>query len=208
MPAIFTDEKRERIFDSMVESGIELFGLYGVKKTTVEELAVKSSIAKGSFYKFFPSKEHLLLHCFLRIREKIAEELTSEIVQTSGSPEDSIQRLLHASSILPDSYPIIKEFYSIETQNILMQIAAELHIEKREFTPVPNFVTVVSYWRYQGFVIDAKPHDLEKAAEIFSSHAAAFGFEEYKSGRDLLIEFASIGSTGFISENVHISSNN
>jgi len=204
MPTVFTDEKKVRIFHSIVENGIELFGKYGVKKTTVDEIAAKSSIAKGSFYKFFTSKEQLLLHCFLRVRERIAEEITAEVLQTSVSPEDSIQRLLQAASKLSSVYPIIKEFYSSEIQNLLLQAAKVLNIGKREFTPNFNFGTIVSHWRFQGFNIDADPQDLEKAAEVISSHAAVFGYEEFKNGIDLLIEFSSIGSTGFIRESVSL----
>ncbi len=204
MPAIFTDEKKGEIIHSLVGNGIELFGIYGVKKTTVDELAVKSSIAKGSFYKFFPSKEHLLLHCFIRLRERIAEELTAVILRTSGTPEVSIHRLLQASSKLPADYPVIKEFYNEEIQRLLLQIAKELNIDKREFTPAPNFGTVMAHWRFQGFTIDANPQDLEQAAEVFSSHAAVFGIEDFKNGIDLLVEFSSIGSTGFIREGVSV----
>ena len=204
MPAIFTDERKGIIIRSLVENGIELFGIYGVKKTTVDELAAKSSIAKGSFYKFFPSKEHLLLHCFIRLRERIAEELTDKILQTSGSPEESIQRLLQAAPLLPVTYPVIKEYYNPGLQSMLIQIAEELNIAKREFTPAPNFGTVMAHWRFQGFTIDANPQDLEQAVEVFSSHTAVFEYEKFKNGIDLLVEFSSIGSTGFIREGVSV----
>ncbi|NQT59304.1 MAG: TetR/AcrR family transcriptional regulator [Bacteroidetes bacterium] len=206
MPAIFTDERKERIFHSIVENGIKLFGIYGVKKTTVDELAAKSSIAKGSFYNFFPSKEHLLLHSFIRVRERIAEEMTAPVLQTSGSPEESIQRLLQAAPTLPVIYPIIKEYYKPGFQSLLFQIAEELNINKREFTPAPNFGTVMAHWRFQGFTIDANPQDLEQAVEVFSSHTAVFGDAVFKKGINLLVEFSSIGSTGFIREGVSVGS--
>ena len=202
MPAIFTNEKKENIFHSLVDNGIKLFGKYGLKKTTVEELAAESSIAKGSFYKFFTSKEQLLLHCFMRIREIIAEEVTTTILQSSGTPEESIQKLLQAASKLPAIYPVIKEFYNFDVLNMLLQIAKELNLEKREFTPTFNFGTIISHWKFQGFTIDADPQDLEKAAEVLTSHAAVFGIEEFGKGIDLLVEFSSIGSTGFIREDV------
>jgi AcrR family transcriptional regulator len=199
MPAIFTEARKEQIFHLIVENGIKLFGKYGVKKTTVDELASKSSIAKGSFYKFFTSKEHLLLHCFIRVRERIAEDLTDEVLQISGSPEESIQKLLQAASELPIVYPVIKEFYNFELQTLLLQEAVKLDIEKRDFTPVPNFGTVIAHWQFQGYIIDANSKDLEKAAEVLIAHTAVFGIEEFKQGIDLLIEFSSVGSTGFVS---------
>jgi AcrR family transcriptional regulator len=202
MPAIFTEERKEQIFHLIVENGIKLFGKYGVKKTTVDELAAKSSIAKGSFYKFFTSKEQLLLHCFMRVREMIAEEVTTTILQSSGTPDDSIQKLFQAASKLPEVYPVIKEFYTTEIQILLLRIAKELNIDKRDFTPALNFGTVISHWKFQGFIIDANQLDLEKAAEVLSSQTAVFGIDEFKKGIDLLIEFSSIGSAGFIREDV------
>ncbi|MBL7006162.1 MAG: TetR/AcrR family transcriptional regulator [Spirochaetia bacterium] len=202
MPAIFTDERKKKIIRLLIENGIELFGMYGVKKTTVDELAAKSSIAKGSFYKFFPSKENLLIYCFKLIRERISEELTDSILQNSGSPEESIQQLLQTASNLPALFPVIKEFYNFDVQNLLLQIAEELNIEKKEFTPSIDFEKVQTHWRVRGFTIDADPQDLGMAAEVLTSHTAVFGTEEFKKGIDLLIEFSSIGSTGFISSSL------
>ena len=200
MPVVFTDERKRVIIHSLVENGIELFGIFGFKKTTVDELADRSSISKGSFYTFFPSKEHLLLHCFVRLHERIADELTSSILRISNSPEESIRLLLQAAPVLPVTYPVIKEYYNPGLQNMLLQIAEDLTIARREFTPAPNFGTVLAHWELQGFVVDANPQDLEQAVELLSSHTAVFGYEKLKKGIDLLIEFSSIGSTGFIRE--------
>ncbi len=200
MPAIFTNERKKRIYQSLIENGIEFFGKYGVKKTTIDEITVKSSIAKGSFYTFFPSKEHLLLHCLIRVRERIAKELTAPILETAGTPEESIAKLLQAGPELPVMYPVIKECYKPGIQKELLQIAGELHIDKREFTPVPNFGAVAAHWKYQGYTIDVEPRELEQAVEFLSSHTAVMGYAEFRKGIDILMEFSAIGCAGFVRE--------
>ncbi|RLE27205.1 TetR/AcrR family transcriptional regulator, partial [Candidatus Acetothermia bacterium] len=75
MPRAFTDAERERIRERLLAVGRELFARYGLRKTTVEELARASGIAKGTFYLFFPSKEALYAEVLLREAPRMLGEL-------------------------------------------------------------------------------------------------------------------------------------
>lgn len=55
----FSGEEREAIAQSLLKEGERLFCAFGLKKVTVDELARAASIAKGSFYAFYSSKEAL-----------------------------------------------------------------------------------------------------------------------------------------------------
>ncbi|MEW6216455.1 MAG: TetR family transcriptional regulator, partial [Candidatus Bipolaricaulota bacterium] len=48
MPRALTETERETIRARLVEVGRELFARYGLKKTTVEELAHAAGVAKGT----------------------------------------------------------------------------------------------------------------------------------------------------------------
>lgn len=61
MPRSFTAEESDRIRERLKEAGRESFARRGVRRTTVEELARAAAISKGAFYRFFDSKEALLL---------------------------------------------------------------------------------------------------------------------------------------------------
>ena len=61
MPRAFTKQEQAVINERLLESGAKLFGRYGLRKTTVEEITRDAGISKGSFYRFFESKELL---CF------------------------------------------------------------------------------------------------------------------------------------------------
>ncbi|QAA76162.1 MAG: Transcriptional regulator, AcrR family [Candidatus Bipolaricaulis sibiricus] len=54
-----TVAERQAVRARLLRAGRELFARYGLKKTTVEELAQAAGVAKGTFYLFFPSKEAL-----------------------------------------------------------------------------------------------------------------------------------------------------
>ena len=59
MPRGFTEQEKINIRNRLLRSGKEAFGLFGIRKTSVEDLAKESGISKGAFYQFFPSKEDL-----------------------------------------------------------------------------------------------------------------------------------------------------
>lgn len=60
MPVIFNEEKRMNIRASLLKNGFELIKKYGMKKTSIEEIAKSCGIAKGTFYNFFNSKEEFV----------------------------------------------------------------------------------------------------------------------------------------------------
>jgi hypothetical protein len=44
----------------LLDSAIELFMKYGVKKVTVNDICNNCNLTKGSFYYYFPSKDHIV----------------------------------------------------------------------------------------------------------------------------------------------------
>lgn len=61
MPRAFTTEEAARIRERLKAVGAEAFGRRGIRGTSIEELAAAAGISKGAFYRFFDSKESLLL---------------------------------------------------------------------------------------------------------------------------------------------------
>ena len=48
----------------IIKEAVNLFATKGYHTTSVQEIAERCHIAKGSFYNYFKSKEELLLSCF------------------------------------------------------------------------------------------------------------------------------------------------
>lgn len=59
--------------DRIVREAFELFGRNGFEATTVDAIVVRSDVAKGTFFNYFPRKEALVTHLFeRRLRAAVA----------------------------------------------------------------------------------------------------------------------------------------
>ena len=79
MPAHFTKEQQEEIRIRLFEAGIALSKTVGLRKMTVSKLTSECSIAKGSFYNFYESKEAFILALFEYTSSKIQEMLLKKL---------------------------------------------------------------------------------------------------------------------------------
>lgn len=86
----FTEQEKEIINNKLLVEGEKLFALHGLKKVTVDDLVAAVNISKGSFYAFYPSKEHL----YIEINFRLQEELFANIETTvKGKKYDSYRDL-------------------------------------------------------------------------------------------------------------------
>jgi len=72
MSAIATEARsttRSRILDAAFEAVRD----FGVSRTTVEDVAQRAGLSRQTVYRYFPSKEHLVLALVLREEEKFIE---------------------------------------------------------------------------------------------------------------------------------------
>lgn len=75
MASAFTSEERKKIHKELIDSAKKMASKYGMKGTSVEQLAKSAGISKGMFYKFYPSKEMLFF--------EMLESMHSEIYGTA-----------------------------------------------------------------------------------------------------------------------------
>lgn len=81
MPRPFSENELTMIREDLMRHGKRLFGQFGLKKTSVDDIVQAAGISKGAFYKFFISKEDLLFNILkqveLDIQSGIMERLAS-----------------------------------------------------------------------------------------------------------------------------------
>jgi len=97
MPKAFTDKEREYIKKRLMEEAQHCLKLYGIKKTTVDELVKRANIPKGTFYLFFKSKEMLFYDVLSSFHDQMQKDMLSEIQNLSGNVSaDRLTELLLA----------------------------------------------------------------------------------------------------------------
>jgi len=67
--------KAEETKARVERAALTLFVARGVAETTTKEIAMAASIAEGTIYRYFPSKEQLALDLFLRHHKALAQAL-------------------------------------------------------------------------------------------------------------------------------------
>jgi AcrR family transcriptional regulator len=77
----------------ILQSALELFGEEGFEKVTVESIAKKAGIAKGSFYNYFKSKEDVYEAVVSFVASQTLEA-TKEILDGAGSPKERLLRYI------------------------------------------------------------------------------------------------------------------
>jgi len=81
-------ETRERLF----RSALELFAQKGFAETTVEDITEAADVGKGTFFNYFPSKDHILLAFGEMQLSKL--ESAIELSRNSGEPMPEFLRSL------------------------------------------------------------------------------------------------------------------
>ena len=79
MVAAFTAEEKEVIKRKLHTVAKECLQRYGVKKTTVDQMAALVDISKGSFYNFYSSKEMLFFAVLEEYQIDVMNHLTEQV---------------------------------------------------------------------------------------------------------------------------------
>jgi AcrR family transcriptional regulator len=108
MPKAFSDQEKEIIGNRLLENGHRLFSAFGLKKTSVEEIALASGISKGSFYSFYGSKEAL----FMDVVERVEIDIRQQILAVVDQPGPSARARLFA---------VLKKAFSLFLESSILQ---------------------------------------------------------------------------------------
>jgi len=78
----FSENEKKLIKAKLNDVAQVCLGKYGVKRTTVEQLAQMAGISKGAFYIFYPTKEILFFNVFEEYQKSVIEAATSKLSKT------------------------------------------------------------------------------------------------------------------------------
>ena len=133
--------KQEKL-ESILTTARKMFARYGLRKTSLDEVARMARVAKGTIYNYFGSKDQVYLEVLRREADEIVERVSSSVAQEI-SPNDKLtafarakfRYMRHAINILnldregiekllPSAESIRSEFFEREV-NIIDSILRE-----------------------------------------------------------------------------------
>ncbi|MCX6007116.1 MAG: TetR/AcrR family transcriptional regulator [Chloroflexi bacterium] len=166
MSRAFTKSNKEQIQHNLIQKGREYFIKYGLKKTSVDELAKAVGIAKGSFYKFFDSKEAL----FLTIHEESESKLRTDLMQKlegAKEPADKLRLFLKSSLIMLEEDPLLRVVFNKGAfENLSGFMTSEQY--KEHYRQAIVFMTeLIKQWQEEGSII--RQLDAEVASNMVAS---------------------------------------
>ncbi len=82
----FSELERERIRQKLMAEGERLFTTFGIKKVSIDEIVRAAGIAKGTFYAFYPSKEHLYMDIAGNQQSRMWREMDAFLCENRSLP--------------------------------------------------------------------------------------------------------------------------
>lgn len=95
MATAFTSEEKEVIRKKLHKVAKECLQRYGVKKTTVDQMAAMVDISKGSFYNFYSSKEMLFFAVLEEYQIDVMNRLTEQLGMETKIDTNRLVQLLY-----------------------------------------------------------------------------------------------------------------
>ena len=102
-----TNERR----DAILAAARDLFFEHGIHHTTVDDVASRAEVAKGTVYLYFESKETILAHLLLEGLDALGESL--EQAYAEGTPLNAEARLRRISAAYLDFFKNEREYFRL-----------------------------------------------------------------------------------------------
>ncbi|MBY8983123.1 MAG: TetR/AcrR family transcriptional regulator [Candidatus Lokiarchaeota archaeon] len=160
MPKGFTTKEKKIIKKSLIDKATDLFGIYGVKKTNVEQITSAVGIAKGSFYLFYNSKEELFMDVLKKTEKKLIKEMRNLLKNIKQNPKESFKNFIKFQINAPKENPIIQQIADKNTRDYLFRKVSnipniEQYLQTYEYLPL-----FIKGWQKDGIIIDKDPEIL------------------------------------------------
>ncbi|WP_213975733.1 TetR/AcrR family transcriptional regulator [Tepidanaerobacter acetatoxydans] len=150
----FTDREKEIIRSELINAGRKLFGTYGLKKTSIEDLTKAVGIAQGSFYTFFDSKEDLYLEVMDREGEAIKEKFLKQEKSFGRLTRKNFKVFFKKALNVVNTNPIIKQMFLEEEVDLLVRKIPPEKMKEYNKRFARDFLPLIEKWQRDGAVIN------------------------------------------------------
>ena len=81
---------KEEKSESILNTAKKMFARYGLRKTSIEEMARMSRVAKATIYSYFGNKDQVYLEVLRREKDEIVDKVSSAVGQEALAPDKLI----------------------------------------------------------------------------------------------------------------------
>ncbi|MBN2600367.1 MAG: TetR/AcrR family transcriptional regulator [Candidatus Marinimicrobia bacterium] len=191
----FDENERDRIRQKLLEKGRQLFEIYGLKKTSVDEITQAVGIAKGSFYNFFQSKEELFFEIFEE-EEHFRETILSDAVKTGIGAENAIRQVLQQSLELVANSKILMKMYEPGVYEQLLRKLPPERLNRHQENDLQAGIEFVRHFQEKSNLKQSDPEIIIaffRAIFMITFHKDEIGAEVYPAVIDLLVDVVAKG---------------
>ncbi len=110
MAKAFNEKDRTKIRRDLMIQGRALFEIYGLKKTSVDDITTKVGISKGSFYNFFGSKEELFFF-IVEEEERFRDGLVKELIASDIDAGEALRQMFTTGLKMVAGSKIMEKLY-------------------------------------------------------------------------------------------------
>lgn len=195
--AKFTESEKEQIRECLLTKGKELFIQFGLAKTSIDDLVQACGIAKGSFYKFFSSKEELF-YIILNKQEEVSSRMIGEHLSKNLPPRELISSFLHMAFQLADENPLLQQWFQDgERERIIRKLHRHL-IEEFSQDHTEKGILFVQSLMQRGVLMEQDPEVINgvlHAIMLLRLHKEELGKDLFPRIMDVIIDYIAEGLT-------------
>lgn len=122
------ERKKARTKELIYKTALQLFMEKGFENTTVDEIAAKADIAKGTFFNYFPRKEAVMTHIVELRMQQLFRNLP-DIMDGEMSARGRIEKIMHILGKINENEKPLTRVVVMET---LRNYAAAMGPEEKE----------------------------------------------------------------------------
>jgi AcrR family transcriptional regulator len=110
------ERKKFETEQKLIKAAMELVSLHGVFDVTVEQITERADVGKGTFFNYFPSKEHLLGSIFESKRTQVAMagDRMREVTDIKAALEKFVKFAINEPKRTP---PMVQSIFSVSLTN-------------------------------------------------------------------------------------------
>jgi AcrR family transcriptional regulator len=196
MSRSFTEKEDKQIKKALMTKGQELFSTMGLRKTTVDDLANSAGIAKGSFYKFFPSKDILYLEILEEIETKVRSSMAAANIDGRSLTRENLKAFLSGIVNYMEDDPLLLKMFDEQALELIMRKIPQERIEKHMENDSKWFAGLFKSWKEEGY-LPGTDEDvfsaLFRSVFILFTQKEAIGKDLFLPVMDLLFDFIAQG---------------